>query len=37
MKGRVTPTTQFSGQAINDNPKLEHEADVIGAMAESMD
>lgn len=36
LQGRVSPTAQFAGQAINDDPKLEHEADVIGAMAESM-
>ncbi|WP_275074501.1 hypothetical protein [Pseudoalteromonas ostreae] len=36
MQGRVQATTQFAGQAVNDDPKLEHEADVIGARAESM-
>ncbi|BBN80541.1 hypothetical protein PA25_05260 [Pseudoalteromonas sp. A25] len=36
MQGRVQATTQFAGQAVNDDPKLEHEADVIGAKAESM-
>ena len=33
-RGRVAPTTQFAGQAINDNKALESEADVMGAAAE---
>ncbi len=35
-QGRVAPTTQFAGQAINDNQALETEADVMGAKAESI-
>jgi len=35
-QGRVAPTTQFAGQAINDNNALEMEADVMGAKAESI-
>lgn len=35
-QGRVAPTTQFAGQAINDNQALEYEADVMGARAESI-
>ncbi len=35
-QGRVAPTTQFAGQAINDNAQLEREADVMGARAESL-
>lgn len=35
-QGRVAPTTQFAGQAINDNQALETEADVMGARAESI-
>lgn len=31
--GRVPATTQFAGQAINDDPALEHEADVMGRKA----
>ncbi|HEY8401456.1 MAG TPA: DUF4157 domain-containing protein [Cytophagaceae bacterium] len=30
---KVTPTTQLNGQAINDDPALEKEADVMGAKA----
>ncbi len=32
-QGRVQPTTQFQGQAINDDPGLEREADVMGNKA----
>jgi len=32
-QGRVTPTTQVKGVAINDNSSLEREADVMGAKA----
>jgi len=32
-EGRVQPTTQLKGTAINDQPALEHEADVMGARA----
>ena len=35
-QGRVAPTTQFAGQAINDNQALETEADVMGAKAASI-
>ncbi|CAM3874951.1 hypothetical protein VA7868_02349 [Vibrio aerogenes CECT 7868] len=35
-QGRVAPTTQFAGQAINDSPALEREADVMGAKAASV-
>ncbi|WP_298774507.1 DUF4157 domain-containing protein [uncultured Shewanella sp.] len=35
-QGRVAPTTQFAGHAINDSQALEHEADVMGAKAESI-
>jgi Domain of unknown function (DUF4157) len=35
-QGRVAPTTQFAGQAINDSQFLEREADVMGAMAMSV-
>lgn len=33
MQGRVTPTVQRKGIAINDNSALEREADVMGAQA----
>ncbi|WP_211826820.1 eCIS core domain-containing protein [Kistimonas asteriae] len=33
-QGRVAPTTQFAGQAINDSPALEREADYMGERAE---
>lgn len=33
MQGRVKPTMQAKGQAINDDAGLEHEADVMGAKA----
>ncbi|MEY8711538.1 DUF4157 domain-containing protein [Mangrovibacter phragmitis] len=32
-QGRVAPTTSVAGMAVNDNPALEHEADVMGAKA----
>ncbi len=32
-QGRVRPTMNFNGQAINDNVGLEREADVMGAKA----
>lgn len=32
-QGRVKATTQLKGEAINDDPGLEHEADVMGAKA----
>lgn len=32
-QGRVKPTTQLNGSAINDSPSLEHEADVMGRLA----
>ena len=35
-QGRVAPTTQFAGQAINDNQALEREADVMGAQASNI-
>ncbi|MCO7223387.1 hypothetical protein [Pleionea sp. CnH1-48] len=33
MQGRVKPTVQAKGLSINDDPQLEHEADVMGAKA----
>ncbi len=33
MQGRVKPTTQMKGVQINDDEKLEHEADVMGGKA----
>ncbi len=33
MDGRVKPTTQVAGMAVNDNPGLESEATVMGARA----
>ncbi len=33
MNGKVKPTTSVNGMAINDNPSLEHEADVMGSRA----
>ena len=36
MQGRVKPTTQAKGVAINDELGLEHEADVMGAKALQM-
>jgi hypothetical protein len=35
-QGRVQPTTQAKGVAINDESSLEHEADVMGAKAAQM-
>lgn len=32
-EGRVQPTTEIGGMAVNDNEGLEHEADVLGAKA----
>jgi hypothetical protein len=34
-QGRVQPTMQLKGTAVNDDPGLEHEADVMGAKAVS--
>lgn len=34
-QGRVRPTTEVQGQAVNDDPGLEREADVMGARAAS--
>ena len=36
MAGRVEPTTEVGGLPVNDNPALEHEADVMGAKADSL-
>jgi hypothetical protein len=33
MQGRVRPIAQFTGRALNDDPDLEREADVMGARA----
>jgi len=33
MQGRVRPTSRVRGAAVNDDAGLEHEADVMGAMA----
>lgn len=35
MAGRVEPTTEVGGLPVNDNPALEHEADVMGTRANS--
>lgn len=35
MAGRVEPTTEIGGMPVNDNAGLEHEADVMGAKANS--
>lgn len=35
MAGRVQPTTEIGGMPVNDNAALEHEADVMGAKANS--
>lgn len=35
-QGRVQPTTQMKGSAINDSPSLEQEADTMGARAMQM-
>lgn len=32
-QGRVKPTTRVNGMAVNDSPRLEREADVMGAKA----
>lgn len=32
-EGRVQPTTEIGGMPVNDNPGLEHEADLLGAKA----
>ncbi|MDJ0579762.1 DUF4157 domain-containing protein [Crocosphaera sp.] len=37
MQGRVKPTMQAKGVAINDNPALEREADMMGAKAASVE
>ena len=36
MAGRVEPTTEVGGLPVNDNTALEHEADVMGAKANSL-
>lgn len=36
MAGRVDPTTEIGGMPVNDNVGLEHEADVMGAKANSL-
>lgn len=36
MAGRVEPTTEVGGMPVNDNISLEHEADVMGARANSL-
>lgn len=36
MAGRVEPTTEVGGMPVNDNVALEHEADVMGAKANSL-
>lgn len=36
MAGRVEPTTEVGGMSVNDNADLEHEADVMGAKADSL-
>ncbi|MFD2672656.1 eCIS core domain-containing protein [Marinicrinis sediminis] len=33
QQGRVKPTTQLNGEAVNDDPALEKEADVMGQKA----
>ncbi len=35
MQGRVKPTVEIAGTAVNDNAGLEHEADVMGAKAKN--
>nr|WP_320014342.1 DUF4157 domain-containing protein [uncultured Desulfobacter sp.] len=32
-QGRVQPTTEISGMPVNDNPRLEQEADILGKKA----
>lgn len=36
MAGRVEPTNEVGGMPVNDNADLEHEADVMGAKANSL-
>ena len=36
MAGGVGPTTEVGGMPVNDNADLEHEADVMGAKADSL-
>ena len=36
MAGRVSPTTSIGGVAVNDDASLEHEADVMGARASTI-
>lgn len=36
LAGRVEPTTEVGGMSVNDNIGLEHEADVMGAKANSL-
>ena len=36
MSGRVSPTTSIGGVAVNDDASLEHEADVMGARASTL-
>lgn len=36
MAGRVEPTTEVRGMPVNDNTGLEHEADIMGAKANSL-
>ena len=36
LAGRVDPTTEVGGMPVNDNIDLEHEADVMGARANSL-
>ncbi|WP_418458941.1 DUF4157 domain-containing protein [Bacteroides sp.] len=36
LAGRVEPTTEVGGMPVNDNTGLEHEADVMGARANSL-
>ena len=36
LAGRVEPTTEVGGMPVNDNIVLEHEADVMGARANSL-
>jgi Domain of unknown function (DUF4157) len=35
-QGRVTPTISVAGNAVNDDPALEHEADVMAARVSAM-
>lgn len=36
IAGRVQPTTEVNGLPVNDSPELEHEANVMGAKANSL-